>query len=77
LKTGKKILISRTLKEVAGMLVEQENFFRVHNSFLVNLNEIKNYIKTDGGYLIMSNDGKVKVSRNKKDELLDLFQKFK
>ena len=73
LKTGKKILISRTLKEVAEMLTEQDNFFRVHNSFLVNLNEIKNYVKTDGGYLIMSNEGKVKVSRSKKDELLDLF----
>jgi len=73
LKTGKKILISRTLKEVAEMLAEQSNFFRVHNSFLINLNEIKNYIKSDGGYLIMSNDGKVKVSRNKKEELLKLF----
>lgn len=73
LKTGKKILISRTLKEVAEMLAEQDNFYRVHNSFLVNLNEIKNYVKTDGGYLVMSNDGKVKVSRSKKEELLNLF----
>lgn len=58
------------MEEVLG----NYHFFRVHNSFVVNLNEIKHYIKADGGYLVMSNEGKVKVSRNKKDALLQLFQ---
>ena len=73
MKDKKKILISRTLKEVAEMLQEQPNFFRCHNSFLINLNEIKTFVKADGGYLVMSNDDKVKVSRGKKDELLSKF----
>lgn len=72
LETGKPLLISRTLKEVGEMLTGFQ-FYRVHNSFIVNLNEISNYIKSDGGYLIMSNGDQVKVSRTKKEELLKHF----
>ncbi len=71
-KEKKKLLISRTLKEMEERL-NGGQFFRVHNSFVVNLNEIQKYVKSDGGYLIMTNGGKVKVSRSKKDELLDFF----
>ncbi len=73
LKGDKDLFISKTLKEMEEVLGNY-HFFRVHNSFVVNLNEIKHYIKADGGYLVMSNEGKVKVSRNKKDALLQLFQ---
>lgn len=73
LKGEKNLFISKTLKETEAVLGNY-HFFRVHNSFLVNLNEIKNYVKSDGGYLIMSNEDKVKVSRAKKDMLLQLFQ---
>lgn len=73
LKGEKNLFISKTLKETEAVLGDY-HFFRVHNSFLVNLNEIKNYVKSDGGYLIMSNDDRVKVSRAKKDMLLQLFQ---
>ncbi len=73
LKGEKNLFISKTLKETEAVLGNY-HFFRVHNSFLVNLNEIKNYVKSDGGYLIMSNDERVKVSRAKKDMLLQLFQ---
>lgn len=72
LSEGKPLLISRTLKEV-GELLSDFHFYRVHNSFLVNLNEIKNYVKSDGGFLIMSNGDRVKVSRTKKEELLNHF----
>ncbi len=72
LDDGKPLLISRTLKEVGEMLTDFQ-FYRVHNSFIVNLNEIANYIKSDGGYLIMSNGDQVKVSRTKKEELLKHF----
>jgi two-component system LytT family response regulator len=73
LKSEKDLFISKTLKEIEELLGNYF-FFRVHNSFLVNLNEIKTYVKADGGYLVMSNDHKVRVSRTKKDSLLQLFQ---
>lgn len=73
LKQEKDLFISKTLKEMEELLGSY-HFFRVHNSYLVNLNEIKNYVKSDGGYLVMRNDDKVRVSRSKKESLLQLFQ---
>lgn len=69
MKDKQKIVVSRTLKEVEEMLGEH-SFFRVHHSYIVNMNEIAKYIKTDGGYLIMSDDSSVDVSRSKKEILL-------
>jgi two-component system LytT family response regulator len=66
---GKKYTVSRTLKEYEDMLSEQ-NFFRIHHSYLVNLNSIKKYVRGDGGYVIM-NDGKsLDVSKRKKEAFL-------
>jgi two-component system, LytTR family, response regulator len=46
----------------------------VHNSYLVNLNEIHKYVKGVGGYLIMSDETCVDVSRSRKDMLLKKLQ---
>ena len=69
---GRKKLISRTLKDFEELL-KPHNFFRSHQSFLVNIDHISEYMRNDGGYLIMSNDMKVPVSRNKKEALMKLF----
>lgn len=69
LKDGKKLTISRTLKEIEEML-EGHSFFRVHHSYLVNLAEVRKYIRGEGGLLIMSDESSVDVSRSKKDCLL-------
>ena len=65
----RKILVSRTLKETEEML-EDYAFIRVHNSHVVNLNEITKYIKGEGGYIIMTDGSTVDVSRSRKDLLL-------
>lgn len=70
LKDKQKIVVSRPLKEVEEMLAEH-SFLRVHNSYLVNLNEINKYIKGEGGYLLMSDATTVDVSRSKKEILLN------
>lgn len=72
LEDEKNLFISKSLKEMEQIL-DNGSFFRVHNSFIINLNKIKNYVKSDGGYLIMKNGDQVKVSRGKKDILLSLF----
>ncbi len=74
MKEDKNLLISKTLKEMEEMLGDRY-YYRVHNSFIVNLNEIKNYVRADGGYLVMTNGEKVRVSRSKKEGLLKLFQR--
>lgn len=69
LKDGKKLTVSRTLKEIEEML-EEHPFLRVHHSYLVNLNEVRKYIRGEGGLLIMSDGSSIDVSRSKKDHLL-------
>jgi len=69
LKSGKKLLVTRSLKEIEESL-EQHSFIRVHRSHLVNLNEIEKYIKGEGGYLVMSDGTTIDVARNKKEVLL-------
>jgi two-component system LytT family response regulator len=44
---------------------------RVHNSFLINLKEVKKFVKADGGYIIMSNNDTVSISRSKKEIFLE------
>ena len=73
LKTGKKLLVTRSLKEIEESL-EQHSFLRVHRSYLVNLNEIEKYIKGEGGYLTMSDGSTVDVSRSRKDLLMQRLQ---
>jgi two-component system LytT family response regulator len=59
------------MKDVEELLSDY-SFVRVHNSFLVNLNEINNISK--GGYLLMSDGTKIDVSRSRKDILLQKLQ---
>ncbi|WP_435313503.1 LytR/AlgR family response regulator transcription factor [Cellulophaga fucicola] len=70
LEEGKKVVITKKLKEVDGLL-PLENFYRVHNSYIVNINKIKEYVKTDG-YLVLKSDDQIPVSRQKKSNFLDL-----
>ena len=70
LTTGKKIVASRTLGEYEQMFAD-DNFFRVHRSHLINLVHAKKYIKGEGGYVVMSDDSKVEVSRRNKNEFLE------
>jgi len=69
LKGGKKLLVTRSLKDIDESL-EQHSFIRVHRSYLVNLNEIEKYMKGEGGYLVMSDGTSIDVARNKKEVLL-------
>lgn len=75
LNNGQKILISKTLKQVEDLL-DMHPFFRVHNSFLVNLQYAIRYVKGEGGYLVLNNDMTIPVARSRKEELLKLIMYF-
>lgn len=68
---GRKKLISKTLKEIESRL-EPYRFFRSHHSHLVNLDHIREFVRADGGYLMLTNGQSLPVSRNRKDDLLKL-----
>ena len=69
LKNKEKLVTSRTLKEFEELLHDHA-FYRIHHSYLVNINEITRYIKGDGGSILMSNGIEVPVSKRKKEEFL-------
>jgi two-component system LytT family response regulator len=69
LQCGTKFMVCRTLKEYEDML-SPFNFFRIHNSSLVNLRHVKKYIRGEGGYLLMADGSSCEVARRKKHELV-------
>jgi len=73
LKDRSKILASKNLKEFESLL-KDHHFFRVHNSHLININEVLKYVKTEGGYIEMKDGSKVAISQNRKDEFMELMR---
>ena len=69
---NRKIVVSRTLKEVEKLL-GQRNFMRVHKSSIINLNYIKHYIKGEGGRVILTDGSEVEISRRCKSDFLARF----
>jgi two-component system LytT family response regulator len=73
LKNKTKIIASRTLKEMEEQLKDFPYFIRVHHSYIVNLNEVVKYVRGEGGYLVMTDESTVNVSRSRKESLLKHF----
>lgn len=69
LRSGERILVSKTLREYEDLLSDF-GFFRVHKSHLVNLQYIKKYKKGEGGLITMEDGSRIEVSRRKKDDFL-------
>jgi two-component system LytT family response regulator len=66
-----KVIASRTMRDFEELL-PTDMFFRTHNSYIINLNFIKRYIKGDGGQIEMQNGHFVDVSRRKKEEFINV-----
>ncbi len=69
LTNRKPFMVAKTLKEFDEMLSGQ-NFFRVHNSHLVNLDYVKAYHKGKGGYITLTDGQEIEVSTRRKDDLM-------
>lgn len=68
---GKKILVSKTLKEYEELLTAF-GFIRVHQSHLINIDYIDRYDKREGGFVVMKNNSTIPVSSRKKEDLIGL-----
>lgn len=66
-----KMMVTRTLKDFEEML-EDRGFARVHQSHLINTAYIKEFVKGDGGYLVLTDGSNVPVSIRKKNQVMDL-----
>jgi two-component system LytT family response regulator len=65
---GRRLLISKTLREFQDLLSEAR-FLRVHQSHLVNIDAIRSLVRRDGGYLELSDGTQVPVSQNRRNEV--------
>jgi two-component system LytT family response regulator len=75
LVNNKSIIISKPLFDYDKLLADTI-FLRVHKSFLINLMHVKEYMRGEGGTVIMSNGMEVEISRRKKEQFLDKVKAF-
>lgn len=67
-----EILISKPLKHFVESLKNIPLFYRPHRSFLISLKYVSQYIKSDGGYILMDNGASVTISKENRDQFLEL-----
>jgi two-component system LytT family response regulator len=75
LTNNKKIVVSKTLKECEETLNENI-FFRLHHSHLVNLGFVREYVRGEGGHVVLTNEQIVPVSRSKKQTFLSMVKRI-
>lgn len=76
LTTGKRLTISKNLKEYDDMLTDF-GFVRVHHSHLVNFNKVVRLEKTDGGSLVMENNDHIPIAQRKKEQIMEMLRNFR
>lgn len=69
------ICASKPIHEYDSLLNDC-NFVRIHKSFLVNLEHVTEFIKGEGGSVVLSNGHIAEVSRRKKDHLMSKMKEY-
>lgn len=69
MEDGQKIVLTKKLKEV-NVILPEHYFFRIHNSYIINLNKIKEFIKNEG-YVLMQSQHKIPVARQRRSDFLE------
>jgi two-component system LytT family response regulator len=71
-----KHYVSKTVATFEDVLQDNPLFFRPHKSHIANLKFVRQYLRGDGGEIIMKDGKSITISRNKKQDFLGLFQKI-
>ncbi len=69
------IVVSKPLGDYEEILSANQ-FFRIHDSSIINLNYVKKYIRGDGGTVLLSDNTELDVARRRKEEFLKLIPKL-
>jgi two-component system LytT family response regulator len=67
---GTKHLIAKKMKTFENLL-KHPFMYRSHRSFLINLMHVKQFIRNEGGYIVMENNDVVNLARDKRDHFLE------
>ena len=74
--TGRPVICaSKPIHEFEELLADC-NFIRIHKSCVVNLEHVKEYIRGEGGTVVLSNGQRLEVSRRKKEAFIDRMKEF-
>ena len=68
------IVVSKTLGDFEEILSANQ-FFRIHDSSIINLNHVKKYIRGDGGTVLLSDNTELDVARRRKEDFIKLMPK--
>jgi two-component system LytT family response regulator len=68
--------VSKKIKEYEGALNAANFFFRPHRSYIINVQKIKQYVKQDGGHILLENDIEIPLARDRKDDFLMMVEKI-
>ena len=66
---NQKMVVTKKIKEIDAIL-PKNYFFRIHNSFIINLNKIKEFVKNEA-YVVMESNEKIPVARQRKSDFLN------
>ncbi|TMI87116.1 MAG: LytTR family transcriptional regulator [Bacteroidetes bacterium] len=69
------VCTAKTILEYEELL-EDAGFVRIHKSFLVNLLHVKEYLRGEGGSVILSNGKEIEVARRKKDIFINKMKEY-
>jgi two-component system LytT family response regulator len=69
------ILVSKTLGDFEEILSANQ-FFRIHDSSIINLNHVKKYIRGDGGTVVLNDNTELDVARRRKEEFVKLIPRL-
>ena len=75
LSGAKPIRLTKTLSWVEEKLVD-DGFCRIHHSYLINFNHLAEYIRNEGGFVIMSDKKAISISRRRKDHFLRMLEQW-
>ena len=75
LSGGKPIRLTKTLSWVEEKLAD-DGFCRIHHSYLINFNHLTEYIRNEGGFVIMSDKKAISISRRRKDHFLRMLEQW-
>lgn len=70
---GSKYLDTRTLKTYES-IVDGNSFFRIHKSYLVNMNYMVEYLHSDGHYVVLTNKVELPVARNRVSDFVKVLK---
>jgi two-component system LytT family response regulator len=75
-RSGNQILCTAKSMHEYEELLADAGFVRIHKSYLVNLRHVKEYVRGEGGSVILSNSKEVEVSRRKKDGFISRMKEY-